>query len=182
MREVIMYAYFERVEVKPNGEPYKQPKYTSKQIWGKYAPMEALRGRDGKISLYLLDSTQSGSKESSSTPPMKLQAKGSLNLTGLKNYYEGGKISGVAYGNPYDKPTYGKNNNPNPFGENCKDGFIFIFKFEEGNNIPVGFEMMVIPNVGNLIVSHCDMLRFGHYNHFLEEVRKQATDNPLFLI
>lgn len=182
MREAIMYAFFDRVEVKPNGEPYKHPKYTAKIEWGKYPPMDALRGRDGLISLYLLSSVESGSKDSTSTPPMKLQAKRSQNLTGLKNYYVGGELSGYAYGNPNPKPTYGKDNNPNPFGENCKDGFLFLFKFDDGSNIPTGFEMMVIPNVGNLIVNHCEMLRNGGYDEFLTEVRKQATDNPLSLI
>lgn len=182
MREAIMYAFFERVEVKSNGEPYKHPKYTSKVEWGRYSPMDALRGKDGLISLYLLPSIESGSKDSTSTPPMKLQAKNSLNLTGLKNYYVAGELSGLAYGNPYNKPTYGKNNKINPFGDDCKDGFLFLFKYADGSNIPTGFEMMVIPNVGSLILNHCEMLRFGNYDMFLEDVRKQATDNPLSLI
>lgn len=158
------------------------PRFTSDIEWGNYPPINALRGNDGKISLYLLESVQSGSKDSTSTPPMKLQAKGSLNLTGLKNYYVGRELSGYAFGNPYNKPTYGKSNKINPFGEDCKDGFLFRFKFADGSNIPTGFEMMVIPNVGNLIASHCEMLRIGGYDKFLEEVRKQATDNPLSLI
>ncbi len=178
MNAPVMYLEF----INSTRDGKKTPRFTSVKEWGKYAPMAALRGRDGKISLYLLESIQSGSKESTSTPPMKLQAKGSLNLTGLKNYYVGGEISGYAFGNPYDKPTYGKSETPNPFGANCKDGFLFRFKFEEGNNIPVGFEMMVIPNVGNLIVSYCERLRIGGYDVFLEEVRKQATDNPESLI
>lgn len=163
-------------------EGKKTPKFTSIMEWGKYKPMDALRGRDGKISLYLQDSNQSGSKESTSTPPMRLQAKDSLNLTGLKNYYVGGVLSGYAFGNPYNKPTYGKSNKTNPYVENCTDGFLFRFKFAEGSNIPTGFEMIVIPDVGNLIVNHCEMLRIGGYNRFLDEVRKQATDNPLSLI
>ena len=163
-------------------EGKKTPRFTSGMEWGNYSPINALRGKDGKISLYLLESTQSGSKESTSTPPMRLQAKESLNLTGLKNYYVGGEISGYAFGNPDEKPTYGKKNKINPFGEGCKDGFLFRFKFTEGGNIPTGFEMMIISNVGNLIANHCEMLTKGGYNRFLEEVRKQATDNPLSLI
>ena len=91
-------------------EGKKTPRFTSGMEWGNYSPINALRGKDGKISLYLLESTQSGSKESTSTPPMRLQAKESLNLTGLKNYYVGGEISGYAFGNPDEKPTYGKEN------------------------------------------------------------------------
>lgn len=163
-------------------EGKKTPRFTSVKEWGKYPLIDALRDKNGFISLYLLPSVESGSKDSTSTPPMKLQAKNSLNLTGLKNYYIGGELSGVAYGNPYYKPTYGKSNKINPFGENCKDGFLFRFKFADSSNIPTGFEMMVIPNVENLIVNHCEMLRFDGYNGFLEAVRKQATDNPLSLI
>lgn len=163
-------------------EGKKTPKFTSGMEWGNYPTIDALRDKNGLISLYMLPSVESGSKDSTSTPPMKLQAKKSLNLTGLKNYYIGGELSGVAYGNPYDKPTYGKNKQVNPFGEDCKDGFLFRFKFADGSNIPTGFEMLIIPNVGSLILNHCEMLRMGSYNKFLEEARKQATDNPLSLI
>lgn len=163
-------------------EGKKTPRFTSRKEWGHYPIVDALRDKHGLISLYLLPSIDSGSKDSTSTPPMKLQAKNSLNLTGLKNYYIGGELSGVAFGNPYDKPTYGKRNKINPFGEDCKDGFLFRFKFVDESNIPTGFEMMIIPNVGNLILNHCEMLRIGGYNKFLEEVRKQTTDNSLSLI
>lgn len=178
MREPVWYGEF----TISTREGKKTPRFTTVKEWGKYPPMEALRGCDGKISLYLLESIQSGSKESTSTPPIKLQAKGSLNLTGLKNYYVGGEISGYAYGNPYDKPTYGKSERANPFVKNYKDGFLFRFKFENGSNIPIGFEMIVIPSVDNLIKCHCEMLIIGGYNQFLEEVRKEASDNPLSLI
>lgn len=169
----VWYANF----VNTTKEGKKTPRFTTAKEWGKYPPMEALRGRDGNINLYLLESTQSGSKESTSTPKMKLQAKGSLNLTGLKNYCTNGDMRVYAYGNPYDQPTFGKSNKANPFGEGCKDGFLFIFHFEDGNNIPVSFEMIVIPNVGNLIAHHCGMLEIGGYKTFLEDVRMQATDN-----
>lgn len=179
MSEAIMYAYFERVQVQPNGKPYKQPKYTALKYWGKYPPMEYLIGRDGKISVFLQDSKVSGSKDSTSTPPMKLQAKNSINLTGLYNYYTGEWLCEYAYGNPYmpkDKTKF------NPFKEYQKDGFLFRFFYKDRDNVPTGFEMMVVPNVGSLIRNRCEMLILGGYNRFLEEARKQATDNPLSLI
>ena len=71
MNEAVMYAFFERVLLKPNGEPYKHRKYTATKVWGKYAPMEYLIGRDGKISVVLQDSKVSGRKDSTSTRPMK---------------------------------------------------------------------------------------------------------------
>lgn len=179
MNEVVMYAYFERVLIQPNGKPYKQPKYTMQEVWGKYTPMQHLIGRDGKISLVLQDSKTSGSKDSTSTPPMKLQAKNSINLTGLHNYYTGCDVCEYAYGNPYKPKDETKFN---PFKDNLKDGFLFRFLYEDGDNVPKGFEMMVIPNVESLIRNRCEMLIMGGYNRTLENARKQATDNPLSLI
>lgn len=175
MSEVVWYGKF----INTTKEGAKSPKYTCVKSWGIYNPMESLKGRDGRISFYLLESTQSGSKESSSTPPMKLQAKASLNLTGLKNYYIDGRLSGYAYGNAYSKATYGKDNKINPFGANCKDGFLFRFQIEEGNNIPKGFEMLVIPGVSNLVANYCQMLQLGGFNSLLDEVRKLASDDTL---
>ena len=138
MNEAVMYALFERVLLKPNGEPYKHPKYTATKVWGKYPPMKHLIGRDGKISVQMLDSQISGSKVSTSTPPMKLQAKNNVNLTGLYNYYTSNGVSEYAYGNPY-KPK--DENKFNPFKDNLKDGFLFRFYFGEGDNVPKSFEM-----------------------------------------
>ena len=179
MNEAVMYAFFERVLLKPNGEPYKQPKYTATKVWGKYPPMEHLIGRDGKISVVLQDSKVSGSKDSTSTPPMKLQAKNSINLTGLHTYYTGDGACEYAYGNPY-KPKDDKKFNP--FKDNLQDGFLFRFYFEEGDNVPKSFEMIVIPNVGNLAINRCESLIMGGYNRFLEGARKQATQNLQSLI
>lgn len=179
MNEAVMYAFFKRVLLKPNGESYKQPKYTATKVWGKYPPMEHLIGRDGKISVQMLDSRTSGSKDSTSTPPMRLQAAKNINLTGLHNYYSSKYVSEYAYGNPY-KPKDA--NKFNPFKDNLKDGFLFRFYFEEGDNVPVSFEMIVIPNVETLARNCCESLIMGGYNRFLEGARKQATDNPQSLI
>lgn len=183
MNEVVMYAHFERVFLKPNGEPYKQPKYTIQKVWGKYPPMIKLIGRDKKISMVLQDSRGCGSKDTESTPELKLQAKSGFNFTGLKHYYINGDLSAFAYGNPYEKPTFSEKDKPNPFYPyRIKDGYLFIFHFKEGENVPISFELMVIPNVENNIGKYCGKLERGLYNHFLEEVRKQATDNLLSLI
>lgn len=179
MNEAVMYALFERVLLKPNGEPYKHPKYTATKVWGKYPPMKHLIGRDGKISVQMLDSQISGSKVSTSTPPMKLQAKNNVNLIGLYNYYTSNGVSEYAYGNPY-KPK--DENKFNPFKDNLKDGFLFRFYFGEGDNVPKSFEMIVIPNVEGLTRNRCEMLIMGGYNRFLDDARKQSTDNPLSLI
>ena len=53
-----------------------------------YAKMEdstGIKGLDGKVSMFLQVSKESGSKKDNA-PSMKLQAKNSLNFTGLKEY------------------------------------------------------------------------------------------------
>ncbi len=132
-----------------------------------------------------MESTASGSKESPSTPPMKLQGKGSLNLTGLKYYFIDGKLSGYACGNPNPNPTYkykGKDR-INPFyANNRNDGFLFIVKTEPDNLIPSSFEMMVLSNAKPVIASYLQMLKLGGFNEVLESMREQATSNTLSLI
>ena len=60
----------------------KTPKYVITAQAGYYPPMDEIVGRDGKISMYLQVSKDSGSKKDNA-PAMKLQAKNSLNFTGL---------------------------------------------------------------------------------------------------
>ena len=59
----------------------KIPKYVVTAEAGYYPAMDNLRGRDGRISVYLQEKRETQTK--SSTPAMWLQAKYSLNLTGL---------------------------------------------------------------------------------------------------
>ena len=63
------------------------PKYTITHDAGYYPPMEKLTGRDKQISMNLLPQSR---EDNSSTPPMKLQAKNSLNFTGLKDLWREG--------------------------------------------------------------------------------------------
>lgn len=50
----------------------KTPKYVITSQCGYYPPMEELRGRDGKISMFLMEKRAG---QPSNTPPMYLQAK-----------------------------------------------------------------------------------------------------------
>ena len=59
------------------------PKFTIVGAVGDYPPMELLRGRDNKISMNLMEK----SKEGIHVPSARLQAKGSLNFTGLKEWW-----------------------------------------------------------------------------------------------
>ena len=84
--------YYARLSLERNGS--KTPKYVITATAGNYAPMEKLKGRDGRVSMFLVPKTS----YKSSAPQMRLQAKDSLNFSGLKDYFIDGKMSGYAYG------------------------------------------------------------------------------------
>ena len=65
------------------------PKYTITAQAGYYPPMEQLKGRDGLVSMNLMEKL----KEGENVPSMRLQAKGSLNFTGLKEFFIDGNES-----------------------------------------------------------------------------------------
>ncbi|MCR4582236.1 MAG: hypothetical protein K5764_01590 [Prevotella sp.] len=150
------------------------PKYTITEAAGYYPPMQELIGRDGKISFNLLHQDR---EDSSSTPPMKLQAKNSLNFTGLKDFWVEGKMSGLAYGYPLGKPTYSSKGKPNPFYNYKDDGFLFIIKGDEQNPqnlLPIALELVVIENGKPLISAYCKQLEMGGFDEVLALLRQQA--------
>ncbi len=117
------YAVLERVKA---GDT---PKFVIKAQAGFYPPMLQLASRNGLISMNLMESKQSGCTKDNA-PAMRLQAKNSFNFTGLKDYFVEGKLSGFAYGNPPQTPTYGKNKpKANPFYDYKDDGFLFVMHF-----------------------------------------------------
>ena len=152
----------------------KTPKYTIKGQAGYYPPMEQLKGRDGLISMNLMPQSR---EEKSSTPPMRLQAKNSLNFTGLKDYWVGGKMSGFCYGYPDPRPTYSSKNKPNPFFGCKDDGFLFIFHCDEQdptNLTPISIELIVLEGAKVLMGAYCKMLAMGGFDEALAALRKQA--------
>ena len=152
----------------------KTPKYTILEQAGYYPPMEQLRGKDGFISMNLM--TQSR-EDKSSTPPMRLQAKNSLNFTGLKDYWIEGKLSGLAYGYPMEKPTYSKDGKPNPFFQYRDDGFLFIIHCDEqdqANTIPTCIELVVLEGAKVVISVYCKMLEMGGFDEALAALRDLA--------
>ena len=152
----------------------KTPKFTILGQAGYYPPMEQLRGKDGFISMNLIPQSR---EDKSSTPPMRLQAKNSLNFTGLKDYWIEGKISGLAYGYPMDKPTYSKDEKTNPFYQYKDDGFLFIIHSDEkdpSNQIPTCFELVVLEGAKVLISAYCKMLEMGGFDEALAALREQA--------
>lgn len=145
----------------------KTPKYTITKSVGAYPQMEALRGKDGNISLYLMENRSS----KIDAPAMKLQGKGSLNLTGLKDYFVDGKISGYAYGYPSDKPTYGKDEKPNPFYDCKDDAFLFKIHHEEGSPRPQKIEMLVLDKQRICAAAYCKSLMMGGFDEELSMLR-----------
>lgn len=161
----------------------KTPKYTIAEEAGYYEPMQHLVGRSGLISVNLMGKRKDGD---SSIPAMSLQAKNSLNLTGLKDYFIDGKLSGYAYGYPYDKETYSAKKKPNPFYEYRKDGFLFICHYDEATLAkeptneevealrPSEIEFIVLERGSTLIGAYCKQLVMGGFDEVLADLRKQA--------
>lgn len=165
----------------------KTPKFTITEQAGYYKPMEELKGRDGKISMYLMEKL----KEGNSVPSMRLQATKpkSLNFTGLKDYFIDGKLSGFAYGYPLDLPTYSKDKTPNPFFEYKQDGYLFIANFEKGLYMelengekiacPNSIELIVLEGARLLISAYCKQLVMGGFDEALQALREQAKKGSL---
>lgn len=166
--------FFARLEYDEASQ--KTPKYKITQEAGFYAPMESLKGRNGFISFYLSEKLKDGSN----VPSMRLQAKGSLNFTGLKEYFEYGKISGFAYGYPLDTPTYSSKKTNNPFYDYRSDGYLFIVDNEktitrsDGSIIPSYMELLVLEGTKILIASYCKQLMMGGFDDELRVLREQA--------
>lgn len=154
-------------------EGKKTPKYTITEWAGYYPPMEKLRGRDGRISLNLMDKI----KEGMNIPSMRLQAKGSLNFTGLKEYFTDGKLSGFAYGYPDSRETYSSKKKPNPFFEYKDDGFLFVVHQnpkDPSSIIPIQIELIVLEKARVLIPAYLKQLMMGGFGKELAQLREQA--------
>ena len=163
--------YARMVNTTQNGK--KTPKFTISEQEGYYPPMEQLKGRDGQISMNLMEKL----KEGENVPSMRLQAKSSLNFTGLKEYFVDGKLSGYAYGYPLDKPTYSKDERTNPFFEYKEDGFLFLIEQDESdtkNIVPTSIELVVLEGAKVLISAYCKQLLMGGFDEALQALRKQA--------
>ncbi len=157
----------------------KIPKYVITAQAGYYPPMDEIVGRDGKISMYLQVSKDSGSKKDNA-PAMKLQAKNSLNFTGLKDYFLNGRLSGFAYGYPLAVKTYSSKQKPNPFFAYKDDGFLFIVHQDQTATTepeklkPSCIELVVLEGAKVLISSYCKQLMMGGFDEAIKSLREQA--------
>lgn len=157
----------------------KTPKYVITSQCGYYPPMEMLRGRDGKISMFLMEKRTG---QPSNTPAMYLQAKKSYNFTGLKDFYKNGDLSGYAYGYPLREDTYRSNGKDvaNPFKEYKNDAY--LFSIEKGNTVditPKSIELIVLEGAKTLTSAYCKALADGLWKSTLEQLRTNAKDGLL---
>ena len=169
---ILYYAKFEETTEKGK----TTPRYTIIAQAGFYMPMEVLRGKDGQISMYLMEKIKDGLN----VPSMRLQAKNNLNFTGLKDYFIDGKMSGFAYGYPLNKQTYSKDNKTNPFYDYKQDGFLFIIHADQNdkkNLKPVCIELLVLEGARVLISGYCKQLIMGGFDEELERVRKLSQND-----
>jgi len=153
----------------------KTPRYTIVAQAGYYPPMEQLRGRDGQISMNLMEKLKDGNN----VPSMRLQAKSSLNFTGLKDFFQDGKLSGYAYGYPFDKPTYSKSEKTNPFFEYKQDGFLFLIEQDEKDPTsvtPTSIELIVLEGAKVLVSAYCKQLVMGGFDEALRLLREQSQN------
>lgn len=166
--------YYAKMVLIANGK--KTPKYVIIAQAGHYPPMEKLKGRNGLISMYLMEKL----KEGENVPSMRLQAKDSLNFTGLKELFVDGKLSGVAYGYPLDAKTYSSKQKPNPFYEYKDDGYLFIVHQDKNANTaseeirPIVIELIVLAGAKVLISSYCKQLMMGGFDEAIKSLREQA--------
>ncbi|MDO4334636.1 MAG: hypothetical protein Q4C37_02225 [Bacteroidales bacterium] len=120
-------AVLELVEVLKSSAKYRLT------YWGgSYEYMEMLhsncRGnRDkttGRKEIHVSHKPNYQSKDKS-RPEMNLELKSSRNLSGLRNFLEFGKLTGLAYGEPIFEQTL-KNGKENYFYPYRQDGFLFV--------------------------------------------------------
>ena len=161
--QVLFYGRFELSD-----KQGKTPKYELVAGAGSYAPFEALRGKDGKVSLYLIE-IAGGSERA---PLVRIQGKNSLNVTGLKGYtYD---TTAFAFGYPQTAAVFGYiTPRPNPFyPTHVEDGFLFRFhglSNHGGRLLHPSFEFIVIEKarkVAGLLLD--DLKRGGVVNEILQ--------------
>ena len=168
--------FYGRLDYNPKSG--KSPKYTLTRMWGEYSPMDGLKGRDGMVSMYLLPKREG---QSSNCPQMHLQAKGSLNLSGLKDYFINGKLSGFAFGFPPSTPTYSSKAKPNPFCQYKEDGFLFVVHQDKEaptsaeQQRPDYIEMIVLQGARVLAGSYCKQLSAGGFDDVLNVLRRDSV-------
>lgn len=169
--------FYGRLDYNPKSG--KSPKYTLTRMWGSYPPLNELKGRDSMVSMYLLPKREG---QSSNCPQMHLQCKGSLNLSGLKDYFINGKLSGFAFGFPPSTPTYSSKAKPNCFYPSyTEDGFLFLVHQDKEaptsaeQQRPDYIELLVLDGCKVLVGSYCQQLMLGGFDEILKALRRDSV-------
>lgn len=144
----------------------KTPKYMITFQRGYLPGMEQLKGKDGNINFYLMESR----KKANEIPDMYLQGKNSLNFTGLKWYTLPVEGIGYAYGCPFDAPTYGKDKKVNPFYDCRDDAYIFIVH-QKGTTRPSKIELIVLEHQKVLAAAYCKAAKDGKLNDMIQQIK-----------
>lgn len=170
----------------------KYPKYRL-AYWGgdkNYMRMlsENLTGRrdkaTGVANIHIVLKPNQTSK--SSAPEMNLQVKAGQNLTGLKQWFQDGRLSGYAYGEPSDEKTFGnKIVKANCFYQYRTDGFLFRCtpSSDPSNVIPTQIEWIVLKGgdgVKIYAVQYLTLLRNGSLDKALADLPLREYDEQDF--
>ena len=121
-----------------------------------------------------------------SAPEMNLQVKGGQNLTGLKQWFQDGRLSGYAYGEPSDTETYGiKTIKANCFYPYRRDGFLFRCtpSSDPTNVIPTQIEWIVLKGGEGVkihAVQYLTLLRNGSLDNVLSALPLKEYDEQEF--
>lgn len=151
----------------------KTPKYgvwkwggnrTDMQLWH-----DNFTGRNG-ICGYLKNHIS----KKSNAPEMNFELKYGFNLTGLKQWFEDGVVTGTAYGEPDVRPHFGnKPQRVNPFyPTHIEDCFLFRSapdKSDPNNTLPDELEIIVLKGKGACKQGrkYLSMLRYGGFDSIL---------------
>lgn len=165
---ILCYAKLERIKNLDG----KTARYDCTAFAGFYQPFKELENNKGELFFYLLRNR----KDTSSTPELYLQGKGSINLTGLYHYWEDGKMSGFCSGYPSTKEWLAsKKPIKNPFYENHKnDCFLFIIHQNGNTPTPTNIEVIVLKDAKVLSDAYRKQLKLGGFDEELRQLREQA--------
>lgn len=151
----------------------KTPKYGLWKWGGDRAEMQLwhdnFTGRNG-ICGYLKNHIS----KKSNAPEMNFELKNGFNLSGLKQWFEDGKVVGTAYGEPDTRPTVG-NKKPmvNPFYPSRVEVCLLFRstpdKTDLSNTLPDVLEIIVLKGKGASKQGrkYLSMLRYGGFDSIL---------------
>lgn len=170
---IVFYGNFELIEGNKT-----TPIYELTKCVGSYAPFEVApiyNVRNKTISLYLGKAIN----DNPNAPAMRVY-KSSLNVTGLKDLFKKGALTGCAYGYPPVTQYYGdKAPRPNPFYSYRTDAFLFVIHYDKQRGIkdttPRKIEILVLEGARVLIPLYAKQLQIGGFDLELERLRENAT-------